>query len=177
MEAPSRRSAGEASVPAQHPQAEEEARVPSSHADPGGTGRDHQPEAQGPRTPERLIWRVRDRETFRALARGRRRRRGPVSLAAVRYDDERRADPPRVAYRVGGRVGNAVVRNRIRRRLRAAVRANRSRMVEGRAYLVGAGRGAARVPDRELTAALGALLGDVERDERVIRRHGEGRRS
>ena len=65
-----------------------------------------------------LIWRVRDRATFEALAGARRHRAGPVSL---RHLSDGSDDPPRVAYAIGRRFGNAVERNRARRRLRAAV--------------------------------------------------------
>ena len=65
-----------------------------------------------------LIWRVRDRATFEALARARRRRAGPVSL---RFLADGSDDPPQVAYAIGRRFGTAVERNRARRRLRAAV--------------------------------------------------------
>ena len=65
------------------------------------------------------LWRIRDRTTFHRLrADGRRRRSGPVTVAALTVDD---GSPPRVAFAIGTRVGGAVTRNRLRRQLRAIV--------------------------------------------------------
>ena len=90
---------------------------------------------QGPRQPLRLIWRVRDRAMFRALARGRRRRSGVLEVSAVVLGPA--TEPPRVAYAVGATSGDAVVRNRVRRRLRAAVREHTPICCEpGSGYLV-----------------------------------------
>jgi ribonuclease P protein component len=68
-----------------------------------------------------MIWRVRDRGTFEALRRrGRRTRRGPVTVTFVPADP---GTPPaaRVAFAISRRVGGAVVRNRLRRRLRSVM--------------------------------------------------------
>ena len=80
---------------------------------------------QGPLPPVGLIWPIRERSTFRALAQGRRRRRGVVMVTCAVVGP--RSEPPRVAYAVGRGVGGAVVRNRVRRRLRAATRAHAGR--------------------------------------------------
>ena len=110
----------EEDVPAEQSEAEEDPRIPHSHADTRRPGRHRTPAQQGSREPLRLIWRVRDRATFRALARGRRRRSGILEVTTAVVGA--RTEPPRVAYAIGRNVGNAVVRNRTRRRLRAAVR-------------------------------------------------------
>ena len=82
-----------------------------------------------------MIWRIRDRATFVALARSRRRvRRGPIT---VTWAPGAPAEPPRVAYAIGRRVGGATVRNRVRRRLRTIVGDLRPQLGPG-AWLIGA---------------------------------------
>lgn len=159
MEAPPRRPRHEAHLPAEHPQAQEEARLPPAHAYAGWSSRDPSSSAPGSVPVERLIDRVRKRETFVALVRGERRRRGPVTLARTRASGEH----PQVAYRVGRRVGNAVVRNRLRRRLRAAVTENAEGLQPGWAYLVGADRAAVERTTPELVADVRALIDDLHR--------------
>jgi ribonuclease P protein component len=70
-----------------------------------------------------MIWRVRDRGTFEALRRrGRRTRRGPVTVTYVPAEvggDAAAGQAARVAFAISRRVGNAVVRNRLRRRMRS----------------------------------------------------------
>lgn len=146
----------EAHVPAQQPPAQAEARLPRADAYPGGPGDHQDPPVAGPVASVRLIWRVRDRATFRALARAPRCRRGPVTVRAVA--GPRADDPPRVAYAVGRSVGSAVARNRLRRRLRAAVHAERCGLARGAAYLVAASPDASHVPFTELRAHLHAAL-------------------
>jgi ribonuclease P protein component len=149
----------EEDVPAEQPEAQEEARLPGAYAlarRPGVVGA---PPGEGPPPPVRLIWRVRDRATFRQLATATRCRRGPVMIAAV----PTAAGPPRVAYAVGRAVGNAVTRNRVRRRLREAVRAEGERLQAGHAYLVGARPGIHRLTQREITDAVRAILADLRR--------------
>jgi len=71
-----------------------------------------------------MIWRVRDRGTFEALRRrGRRTRRGPVTVTYVPVETGGEGAPGgvRVAFAISRRVGNAVVRNRLRRRLRTVM--------------------------------------------------------
>src|SRR5439155_4372807 len=121
--------------PAQQPQAGEEARLPPSHVDPRRAGHPPVAPAQGSAPSFRLIWRIRDRATFVALARSRRRvRRGPIT---VTWAPGAPAEPPRVAYAIGRRVGGAAVRNRIRRRLRTIVGDLRP-VLGPRAWLIGA---------------------------------------
>ena len=116
--------------------------------------------AEGPSQAERLIWRIRDRATFDALATGRRRRRGPISMTFLPGDP---SVPPRVAYAIGKRVGPAVVRNRVRRRLRAAALAHRAELRPGGAYLFGAAPAAATAPYAEIDAAMSELLAGAVR--------------
>jgi ribonuclease P protein component len=152
---------GEANLPAQEAQAHADAWLPGAHVDPGGAGSDQVPPAEGPAQADRLIWRVRDRATFAALATAPRRRKGPVSLAWLPGDIDSPGQggiPPRVAYAVGRKVGGAVTRNRVRRRLRASVAGSRSQLRPGAAYLFGAGREAATMSFADLDAAVAELL-------------------
>lgn len=165
-----RRTEGEAPVPAQQPEAQEDARLPDPDANPGRPIRPEGPAAEGTGATQRLIWRVRDRATFAAFAGTRRHRHGPLTLTVVEAGDP--GDPPRVAYQIGRRVGGAVVRNRVRRRLREAVRAHRELLRPGLAYLIGASPEAARADTEVLSRALEALVAgpsgtDVRTGERV----------
>lgn len=149
--APSRRLFVETNVPTQHTQAIQDPRLSPPHAHqrgPCGTA-----DSSGARAEAALglIWRIRDRATFEALSRARRRRAGPVSL---RFLDDGSDQPPRVAYAVGRRTGTAVVRNRIRRRLRAAVAASAAELVPGGVYLLGADL-------RVMTTTFPSLLDEV----------------
>jgi ribonuclease P protein component len=148
----------EEDVSAEQPEAEEEARLPSPHADARGSRRDPSASGQGPRHPDGLIWRVRDRASFRALAAGSRRRRGVLTVTCAPAGTD---GPPRVAYVVGRRVGGAVARNRVRRRLRAVVRAESSALVPAHVYLVGAGPAAATTSYSELRDTFRAILADL----------------
>ena len=129
----------EAYVPTQQPQASEEARLPQADVHPCGPRRPEGPEAQGPGSAVRLIWRVERRELFIALRAARRGRSGPLTVAHLPGDA---SDPPRVAFAVGRHVGGAVVRNRVRRRLRAHL-ASRSLALPAGTYLISAGPSAA----------------------------------
>jgi len=142
----------EEDVPTEQPPAEQEARLPSADADEGGPRGAPAPAGQGPRPPVGLIWPIRERSMFRALARGRRRRRGDVMVSCAVVGPA--TDPPRVASAVGRRVGGAVVRNRVRRRLRAATRAHAAVLAPGLAYLVHAAPGAAGASYADLDADL-----------------------
>jgi len=110
------------------------------------------------------LWRVTDRASFQALRRGRRVRRGPLSVAYVPADPVAVPSPARVAFAVGTATGGAVVRNRVRRRLRAALR---ELVVEGRlpagTYLVGASAEVARTPWSELVSLLADAVDEVTR--------------
>src|SRR5262249_61115042 len=121
-----------ADLPAEHPQAEEDPWFSSAQAYPWRTRRP--PVAPDPRAEKtlRLIWRVRDRATFEALARAPRQRVGGIALRSCRDGS---TAPPRVAFAVGRRAGSAVARNRVRRRLRAAIDGCRVDLAPGGAYL------------------------------------------
>src|SRR4029077_5956550 len=134
----------EEDVPTEQSQTEQEARLPSAHADEGPPRSSAPAPGQGPLPPISLIWPVRERATFRALARGRRRRRGVVMVTSAVVGPD--SEPPRVAYAIGRGVGTAVVRNRVRRRLRAATRTHRDQLVPGHAYLVSTGPAAGGRP-------------------------------
>jgi ribonuclease P protein component len=139
---------GEAHVPAQQSQAQEDARVPAADADTRGSS-DHQGSSPArAQAAVRLIWRVRDRATFEALGRARPATVGPVRIRRVGGS----AGRPRVAYVVGRSAGNAVERNRLRRRLRAAVREHVELLDPGAAYLVAAGPEALEVSFTSLCA-------------------------
>ena len=99
------------------------------------------------------MWRVRDRSTFAALARTRRVRRGPLTVAYVATPTTH----PQIAFAIGRHSGGAVVRNRIRRRLRAAVAALGAELPPG-AYLLRAGTEAATLPFTELQSCLAGAV-------------------
>lgn len=113
-----------------------------------------------------LIWRIRDRATFVALARSDRRvRRGPITVTWAPGDP---AEPPRVAYAIGKLVGGATVRNRVRRRMRAIIR-DLERPLGPGAWLIGAAPEVAKLSYGELQAAVtGAIVA-------LDRRAAEGR--
>lgn len=122
----------------------------------------HGPIEAAPR-PE--LWRVTDRASFQALRRrGRRGRRGALTVTYLAPDETATPCPPRVAFAVGKATGGAVVRNRVRRRLRAALR---ELLVDGRlppgTYLLGATAVVAQMPWSELLSSLSAALDEVTR--------------
>jgi ribonuclease P protein component len=146
---------GEANLSAQETQADAHTRLPGPDVDARWSSGPEGAAAQGPPQAERLIWRIRDRATFDALATGRRRRQGPISMTFLPGDP---TIPPRVAYAVSKRVGGAVVRNRVRRRMRAATLAHRAELQPGGSYLFGAAPSAADAPYAEIEVAMGRLL-------------------
>jgi ribonuclease P protein component len=154
----------EEDVPAQQPEAEEEARLPSPDAHPGRPGGHRPPPVEGSRTALRLIWRIRDRASFRALAGGRRRRRGVLVVTTALIGTA--GDPPRVAYAIDRRLGSAVTRNTVRRRLRVVVREHAELLQSDHAYLVRALPGAASTSERELAATFREIAADFARKER-----------
>ena len=151
-----RRPSREAHVPAQQPQAEEEARLPQPHAHPRRPGGPPQPASARPQAPQRLTWRIRDRATFEALG-GHAFDPARTPLAALPRAARRHARACRV--RRGARRRLAVRRNRIRRRLRAAVRQAEARgdLAPG-SYLVGAGPEVVTMPFTDLERTLAELL-------------------
>ena len=151
----------EAHLPTQQPEAQEEARLPWPHAQSWRAGGAAFAPCPWPQAPQRLIWRIRDRATFEALARARRVRRGPISLRFLPGDA---GQPPRVAFALGRNVGSAVQRNRARRRLRAAIAARSDQLTPG-AYLFGGGPDVVTTPFPTLERAVGELL-DAARDAR-----------
>ncbi|MFN0091022.1 MAG: ribonuclease P protein component [Acidimicrobiales bacterium] len=112
-----------------------------------------------------MIWRIRDRATFRALRRGRTGRCPPVR---VRFVPEPSAPAARVAYAVSTAIGTAVERNRVRRRLRAAVacldRSTPGGLARG-AYLLTAEPAARTTPYATLCAAVEAAVERAQRPE------------
>jgi ribonuclease P protein component len=144
----------EADLPAQQPEAQEEARIPVPDAHPRGTRRPQVPARPRPGSHLGLIHRVRGRALFARLGRAPARRRGPVSVRSVATGD----GAPAVAYAISRRVGNAVTRNRVRRRLRTAVARHESLLRPGYAYLVGVSPAAAGAPYGELEVRLRECL-------------------
>jgi ribonuclease P protein component len=145
----------EADLPAEQPEAEEEARIPVADAHARGPRRSQDPSPARPRPAVGLIWRVRGHAAFRDLARAPVRRQGALSVRLVPGDP---GAPPRVAYAVPRAVGGAVARNRLRRRLRAVVCDLEPDLLPGGAYLVGAGAAAVSATPTELRDTLAALL-------------------
>lgn len=145
----------EAHLSAQQPQAVEDSRLSRPHEHAGRTSRAAHPSGPRAQAALRLIWRIRDRATFEALARAPRHRAGALSL---RYVASTAGVPPRVAYTVGRQVGNAVERNRLRRRLRAVVAAHEAELQRGGAYLLGAERRAMTLDHTSVDTAVSELL-------------------
>ena len=144
----------EADLPAEQPEAQEEARVPWSDAYARRPGRAQGAALPRARAPLGLIFRIRRRGTFALLARARVARRELVWVRRVAVP----GPGPQVGFAVSRRVGNAVTRNRVRRRLRAALQAEGAVVREDSAYLVGATPAAAGASYDELRAALGDCL-------------------
>ena len=147
----------EEDVSAEQPETEEEARLPAPDAHARGSRRDRSTARQGPQPSVGLIWRVRGRRSFQALARGRRRRSGGLEVSVAVLGAP--SDPPRVAYTVSRSHGSAVARNLTRRRLRSAVRANAGLLEPGCGYLF---RPLEPIPGR-LQADIVAAVADVLR--------------
>ena len=147
---------GETHIPTEQPETEEKARVPAPYAQPSRPCGDSTSPHQGPLEALGLIWRVRGQSSFRALARGRRRRVGVLEVRTAVIGSN--GEPPRVAFAVGRSVGDAVSRNRVRRQLRAAVREHRPLLAPDTAYLVRATPGAAATTYSELGNTLRDIL-------------------
>jgi ribonuclease P protein component len=145
----------EEDVPAQHPQAEAEARLPAPHADESGSRRAAPQAREGPQPPVRLTWHACNRADFRALAGRPRHRCGVLTLACV---PRPHGGPAAVAFAVGRRRGTAVARNRTRRRLRAALWRHRALLEPGHAYLIGVTKEITGTPFHVLAAMMEALV-------------------
>ena len=152
----------EADVSAQPPEAQQDPRIPGPDADARRARGDPVPPPARPQATRRLIWRVRDRATFAALAQARSRRAGPIRVRSVPH----RPGPPAVAYAIGRRAGNAVARNRLRRRLRAAVRERADLLAPDTAYLVAADPAALTMSFAALSEALARALPGPDRGRR-----------
>jgi ribonuclease P protein component len=100
-----------------------------------------------------LIWRVRERSSFRRISvEGRRTRAGALWCT---YVIDPTITPPQVAFAIGRAFGSAVVRNRLRRRLRALLSATPP---PPGLYLFGAQPVAAARSSAELSVDLQRLL-------------------
>jgi ribonuclease P protein component len=144
----------EADLPAQQPEAQEEARIPDPDAYSRGTRGAEVSAQTRPGAPLGLIHRVRGRALFARLGRAPARRRGAVWVRSVPVA----GGPPAVAYAISRHVGNAVTRNRLRRRLRAAVARERALLSPGRAYLFGLAPDAAASPYADLERSVRECL-------------------
>jgi len=115
----------EAHLPAEQPQASNEARVSRPQGHPWRPSRAPLPPPQGPSQAECVTVPVTRRSTFAALAaRGSRYRHGAVRLRALRSDDPdmQPGTDLALAFAFSRSFGCAVDRNRAKRRLRAAFR-------------------------------------------------------
>jgi ribonuclease P protein component len=144
----------EADLPAEQPEAQEEARIPWPDAYPGRAGRAEEAAHPRARAPLGLIFRIRHRATFALLARARASHRDLVWVRRVPVP----GPGPQVGFAVSRRVGNAVTRNRVRRRLRAAMHDEREFVRADSAYLVGATPAAAGASFAALRRAVGECL-------------------
>ena len=162
----------EEDLPTQHPTSGPAPRVSAPHVDQGRPSHSSCPSPARPCPAIGLIWRIRDRATFTALARqGRRASSGPLTLVylaeiAGTVDKsgnstlDSGADPPRVAFAVPRAVGSAVVRNRVRRRLRAVLHGRiTDGTISGGALLISVRPPAGDLSSDQLRADLDKALG------------------
>ena len=92
----------EAHLPTQQSQAQQDSRLPRPDADARRASGPARSSGPRPEASLRLIWRIRDRASFEALARARRRKAGPVTLRFV-HDEARRCPSARLVR--GGEMG------------------------------------------------------------------------
>ena len=143
----------EAHFSTEQPPTGQEARLPGAHEHSRRPRRAEVPAGQGPAPAFGLIWRVRDRHSFRRLGvEGQRCRAG---LLWCTYVADPTLTPPRVAFALGRTLGPAVARNRLRRRLRVLLS---SVDLPPGLYLIGARPGAAERSYIELTFDVERLL-------------------
>jgi ribonuclease P protein component len=147
----------EADLPAEQPEAQEEARIPDPDAHARRPVRAQVAAHPRALAPLGLTFRIRARGTFALLARARVCRSEPVWVRRVEIVGQ----GPQVAFAVSRRVGNAVTRNRVRRRLRAALGEEHAAVRPDSAYLVGATPAAGGASYAQLRAALGDCLRDA----------------
>jgi ribonuclease P protein component len=157
----SEEESSEAHLSAQRPPPSQEARLPASHVDQGGSCRHPGAPPEGPGEAVGLIAPLRDRRSLQLVReQGHRGRAGPVT---VRYAGPSEDGRLLVAFAIGRHTGTAVVRNRIRRRLRAALdEMARADEVPSGAVIVTAGPSVATVPfsavRRDLARALATAV-------------------
>ncbi len=117
----SERDRREAYIPTKQPPSQPQARVSGSHEHPRRPGGVEIPPRQRPRSPLRLIARIRDRDSFVRLRRdGVRLRSEPLWCTYLADAD---MTPPRIGFAIARTVGSAATRNRLRRRLKAILAA------------------------------------------------------
>jgi ribonuclease P protein component len=148
-------------IPAEYPSSEAQARVSRPDEDEGRARHPESPPREGPRAAVGLNDPARDRvrtkrtisssrEFERVYARGRRSRRGPLTIFAA--PGESPAAPSRLGLAV--RISGAVPRNRARRRLREAFRQGSPTM--GVDVVIRGGAGVVDVDFSELVKAVRA---------------------
>ena len=108
--------------------------IQTPHVGPRRSSRSEGSAAKGPSAAERLIHSCRSRADFQRLRRNGVRRSG--SRLWIRYVEDPRCSPPRVAFALGRSAGSAPERNRVRRQLRALLR-DRDIVVRPGLYLLG----------------------------------------
>lgn len=116
--------------------------------------------------------RLKRRESFKAVARGRRVARPGFVLQSLKNDGEKPVRGPRFGFTVTRKTGNAVVRNRIRRRLREAVRAAAAGAEPDTDYVLVGRRAALTLPFERLVTDLVSGLEILSRPEKASQRTG-----
>ena len=148
----------EADLSAQQPAPRQAPRIPSSHVDAGGPVGAARPAVEGSPAALGLIWRIRDRQSFRSLHASRHRAR--VGAIMVSWVAPRVAgEPPRIAFAVPRRGGSAVERNQVRRRLRAlCAEMTAQGRLPGGSYLIGVTGRLSSLTFDQLRGDLGASI-------------------
>ncbi len=148
----------EAPLPAQHPQAEQEAWLPFPHEHPCRPCRSSCSPPEGSSTPLGVIRGLSDRHSFQRLrSDGIRFGRGPIRIVCYPVP----GGPVRVAFAIPRSVGGAVVRNRIRRRIKAVLgelSTSEPGSVPGGDYLIRVTAPIDQTDHQELRSTLRSLL-------------------